>query len=169
MPRHPPHELVRGEVIGLEYADFRHGHVLSRVLFLLQSAGPDLAGLKVVGPCGFHIERDPDTVRAPDAAAIRAPRLEGLDPWGWPPFAPDVAIEVAGWGEAFAWLEGKIRMWLDLGTEAVWVVEPKTRRVFVYRARAPREDLSGDDVLTGGELFPAFSVPIDRIFKEVAE
>lgn len=43
---------------------------------------------------GFIIRRDPDTVRAPDIAFIRADRLPEKIPQGYFDGAPDLAVEV---------------------------------------------------------------------------
>ena len=51
-----------------------------------------------------------------------------------------------------------------LGDNVVWVVEPALRKVFVYRPDAPREELSGDETLTGGEVLPGLEIPLAEVF-----
>jgi Uma2 family endonuclease len=58
---------------------------------------------------GFLLGRDPDTVRAPDAAFVRRERVEEVgETEGYWPGAPDLAVEVVSPGDAYAEVEGKV-------------------------------------------------------------
>src|SRR5687768_8665075 len=69
------YELVRGELIRMSPVSFEHVEVVGNVIFVLQ-AHVKPRGLGVVGPeLGVIMERDPDTVRGPDAVFVSADRV----------------------------------------------------------------------------------------------
>ena len=53
-------------------------------------------------------------------------------PEGFFPGAPDLAVEVLSPDDRAAAVLAKVQSWLDAGSAAVWVVDPKTRTVSVY-------------------------------------
>lgn len=160
-------ELVRGEVFELTPPGGEHGAIVTDLAYLLKRAKPKEAGLRAfAGDPGFLLARDPDTVRAPDLALVRRDRLEGVDLRKYLPLAPDLAVEVVSPGDSFPEVEARARMWLDFGVPIVWMVEPSSRRIYVHRPGHPRLELAGDDLLTGGDVFPAFSVPAREVFDE---
>jgi Uma2 family endonuclease len=48
----------------------------------------------VVGDTGFQLAGNPDTVRGPDVAFIRAERVPDAQTPGFPSLGPDLVIEV---------------------------------------------------------------------------
>ena len=82
---HPPErcELIRGEVQALPLAGARHGAVIVQVTMPLFAfvKGHGL-GTVLGAETGFVIARNPDTVRAPDAAfsgsATQSPIVDGI-------------------------------------------------------------------------------------------
>jgi Uma2 family endonuclease len=157
-------ELILGEVVELSHPGPRHGWITARICRLLDEfvESGDLG--PICTDTGFRLERDPDTVRAPDVAFIAADRLEGHDPRKFLPFAPDLAVEVVSPNDFYPAVEAKAAMWIAHGTRAVWVVEPESRRVFVYRPGEPRVDLGADDEIDGGDALPGFTAPVERFF-----
>ena len=87
-------ELVRGELRKVSQPSFLHGAVASKLSYLLQRHVLDHGLGGVVGvTAGFWIERDPDTVRAPDVWHVSAERLRPeAAPTPWLDGAPDLAI-----------------------------------------------------------------------------
>ena len=73
------------------------------------------------GEPGFHIERDPDTVRAPDVAFVAAERAAAIAPGkGFWPAAPGLAVEVRS-GDTERGVRDTIEDWLGGGTREVWL------------------------------------------------
>jgi Uma2 family endonuclease len=93
-------ELVRGELIMMTPAGFRHGCIASTINRVLGNFISQ-RGLGVVtgAETGFQIGRNPDTVRAPDVAFIGADRVPESKPAGYFPGAPDLAVEVLSPGD----------------------------------------------------------------------
>jgi Uma2 family endonuclease len=114
---------------------------------------------------GFTIARDPDTVRAPDAAFIHKDHLPATPPeeafWPGP---PDLAVEVVSPGDTTGEIDDKVKAWLDAGSAMVWVVNPKWRSVTVYRSATDIKTLTENDELSGQDVMPGFRCRLREIF-----
>lgn len=158
-------ELVEGSVVREPMPSFGHGSTSARVArFLLEWVESRELG-EVVGECGFVVQRDPDTVRGPDAAFVSAERLSAWSGDG--PFfegAPDLAVEVLSPSNTRGEVERKVREYLAAGARRVWVVDPASESVTVHRAGGGQRRLGPDDALDGGDVLPGFTLPVSRIF-----
>ncbi len=122
-------------------------------------------GEVVAAETGFLIARNPDTVRAPDAAFISKRHVPpGGLPEGFFPQAPDIAVEVLSPSDSHLDVEEKIEQWLQAGAALVWVVNPRGRSVTVYRSGRDPRILRENDVLTGEEVCAGFSVKVAELF-----
>src|ERR1700722_1321069 len=85
------HELIRGEVVTMSLPGGVHGLVALEIARLIGNHVDDrLLGEAFAAETGFLIERDPDTVRGPDVAFVRAERLPEITDFDkYVPFAPD--------------------------------------------------------------------------------
>ena len=159
-------ELVNGEITRLTPNGAVHGVVTARIASALREyvEANDL-GVCCGADTGFILERDPDTVRAPDAAVVLASRVPASGvPSGYWPFAPDLAVEVIPPSDRLADIHVKIAKYFAAGTRVVWLVEPETRMVHVYRSPRQVEVLGTDDDLDGGNALPGFRCPVQRLF-----
>jgi Uma2 family endonuclease len=158
-------ELVRGKLIMMTPAGFRHGRVAaSLTAALTHFVAEHRLGVVTSAETGFHIEREPDTVRAPDVAYLGADRVPAEEPVGFFPGAPDLAVEVLSPDDRASEVNAKVQKWLEAGCRAVWVVDPQSRTVTVYCSPKDIEVLRPSDVLTGGSVLPGFTLPVDQIF-----
>lgn len=163
-------ELVEGELAHLAGTGGEHGALAVRLGRLLGEhvEAHDLG--VCCGPgTGFILQRDPDTVRAPDAAVVLTSRIPGAGiPAGYWPFAPDLAVEVVSPSDRLADVHVKIAEYFGAGTRLAWLVEPETRMVHVYRSPhevevvGPEQDLDGGDVLPGFRCAARRLSPADR-------
>jgi Uma2 family endonuclease len=88
-------ELIHGELISMTPAGFEHGRIAAEIGWILKEyVKRRPLGTVTRAETGFFIGRDPDTVRAPDAAFIRADRVPSTPIQGFFPEAPDLAVEV---------------------------------------------------------------------------
>ncbi len=73
-----PCELIYGRVVHLSMSGWEHGHIAAQLAWLLgEWAGKGQAGFVLGTGTGFLLERNPDLVRAPDAAFVEAQRVAG--------------------------------------------------------------------------------------------
>jgi Uma2 family endonuclease len=111
----------------------------------------------------------PKKVRRPDGSFIRYGRLpddEVRD--GHCPIAPDLAVEVTSRNDKFYEVSEKVEEYLSAGVALVWVVNPDTRTVFVYRKDQNTIGfLHENDELSGEDVLPGFRCPVRDIFPPV--
>jgi Uma2 family endonuclease len=154
-------ELIRGRLVVREPAGFLHGDVAARILVALAAhVNPMRLGRMLAAETGFTLERNPDTVRAPDVAFVRADRVPNPIPLGFAELAPDLAVEVLSPEDRPGEVLSKVGAWLRAGTRLIWVVDPARRSARVYRADGSITECRGDDVLDGEDVVPGFSSPL---------
>jgi Uma2 family endonuclease len=113
---------------------------------------------------GFQIGHHPDTVRVPDVAFVRAERIPPGRSKGFIQGAPDLAVEIISPTDRASEVKAKAQDWLEAGCRVVWVVDPETKTVTVYRGGAETVLFRESDTLSGGDVLPGFSLPVSEIF-----
>ena len=160
------YELIEGELIEMAPAGGRHGRVGAKIVtrLCLYVERTDLGEL-LASEVGFFLQRDPDTVRAPDAAFIAKNRLppEGI-PVGFVDTIPDLVVEVVSPNDRAGQLQAKVEQWIEHGVKVVWLVHPESRSIMVYRSLSDVHVRHEGDVLTGDPVLPDFSCPVAEIF-----
>ena len=168
MPDDPYHryELVRGRLLTMSPPGSLHGLLVTRLTVALAvHVEANQLGVVLTGDPGFHIERDPDTVRAPDVAFICRARIPpGGIPRSFWSGAPDLAVEVMSPGDRWSEVNTKIAQYLSVGVQEVWLVEPASRVVSVHRVGEEPSVLHESDTLDGGSLLPGFQYQLARLF-----
>ena len=71
------YDLIRGELVSMAPAHFRHGHIALRIgakllVFVMAHGLGQVCGAET----GFILARNPDVLLAPDAAFVRAERQQ---------------------------------------------------------------------------------------------
>jgi Uma2 family endonuclease len=158
-------ELVRGELRMMSPAGFHHGRIAGRVHSRL-SHFVEARGLGVVASAetGFFITRNPDTVRAPDVAFVRADRVPPHSARGFFEGAPDLAAEVLSPEDRPREVLAKVQDWLGAGARAVWVVDPAAQTVRAYQQGGAVARLDLADDVTAEDILPGFRLPVREIF-----
>ena len=166
MPREGKrYELVRGALIEKMPTGDPHRIAVFRIANALGNyIEANDYGEGGAGEPGYRLERDPDTVRAPDVVWIAPGRIPA-GTQGYPELAPDLAVEVKSPGNSNQEMAAKSGMWLSYGSREVWVADPERVAITVYRPNAAPVTLGEDDVLDGGDLLPGFSVPVWQLFR----
>jgi Uma2 family endonuclease len=165
---HEPYrqELIRGRLYEMEPAGGHHGRVAMTAGRLLANhvAAHEL-GIAFAAETGFHIESDPDTVRAPDAAFVarRPGEPDDVDS-GFMRGPPDLAIEVVSPSDRASAVREKALYWLACGTRAVVVVDPRGRTAEVLRSPQDIRVLHADDSLDLGDVVPGWSPRVGDFF-----
>jgi len=160
-------ELVRGDLICEPPAGFEHGVRSSKIGHHLERFIEDHPiGVVCGAETGFVLFRDPDTVRAPDAAFVTNERAERfVEKEKYFEGAPDLAAEVVSPGDSRRGVEEKVRDYLAAGTRLVWVVDPRRRTVTVHQPGGDPQVLGSEGLLEGGDVLPGFALPVSRLLK----
>lgn len=159
------YELWAGEMVQMTPAGGRHGQTTAAVgTILCTFVKEGQLGHVVSNDTGVLTEQDPDTVLAPDLAYWSRRRLPEM-PDGFVEVPPDLAVEVVSPGDSQSYVHRKVLHYLDHGVALVWVVEPKTRTVTVYRSRQEVCILAEGEDITGGDVLPGFSCRVGEFFE----
>lgn len=163
-----PGELIAGKFVPQSFAEGSHGKIASWMGNLFGSFIEGHALGESFGVAtGFILTRNPDTVRAPDFAFIAKERLaliSELDEFLAIP--PDLAVEIVSPYDRWTKIEEKVQDYLRAGVRLVWVINPKTKTIHVYRSYSEVAVLTIADQLEGGEVLPGFSMAVAKIFSE---
>jgi Uma2 family endonuclease len=159
-------ELVRGVINMMSPAGSEHGRIVWNVTLLLGNfIKSHKLGTMRGAETGFIIRHDPDTVLAPDASFILTDRLPEKDPKGYFDGPPDLAVEVLSPNDRASEVQTKIRDWLDAGCRGVWIVDPETKSVTIYKSNHDIAVLNTADMLTDAQLLPGFSASVSEFFE----
>ena len=160
------YELVRGEL--RKMAPAGSGHSISGVEIATSlniHVKANNLGRVFGADAGFLLARDPDTVRAPDAAFVRRERVEAVGiPSGYWPGPPDLAVEVISPNDRYTEVYEKVDEWLDAGAGMVVVVNPRNRTATVRVAGMNPVILNENDTLDGGDVVPGWRMAVSDIF-----
>jgi Uma2 family endonuclease len=164
LPREGFWELVDGEPVEMTPTAGRSGWISNTIAHALTNhvQSTKLAWV-FSAETGFVLFSDRQTIRSPDVALVLRERLES-PPDSFVPMAPDLAVEVLSPTDRMADALGKVAMYLEAGVKLVWLVDPATRTVAVFRPDAAPTTLHAGDTLDGGEVLPEFTVPVAEIF-----
>jgi len=160
------YELIEGQLRVMCAAGFEHGRVAMMAGALLtihvKATG---SGVTLGAETGFILARDPDTVRAPDAAFVSHARADvvGPAPGFWPGGAPDLAIEVVSPEDSRPYLRAKALNWLEAGALAVLVLHPRTSSATVYRPGGDVQSYS-EGMLDLSDAVPGWHVAVADFF-----
>jgi Uma2 family endonuclease len=166
-------ELVRGRLMVREPAGWSHGDIAARILVALSTHlrteqrdndWTNPRGRVLAAETGFTLQRNPDTVRAPDVAYVRWDRCPQQPFAGFAEFAPDLAVEVQSPSQRAGTMLAKVADWLEAGTQLVWLVDPLRRTAHVYRADGSQSALAARESLSGEDVLPGFALPLDELF-----
>ena len=162
---------VRGELIrGVLYETMPNGRQHGRALANLTNSmvsfvRPRRLGSVEVGDVGVRLERNPDTVRAPDIAFFSPEKAPPDDiASGYAEVVPDLVVEIISPNDTPREVREKAEMWLAFGVGLAWVVNPDTRTIDVHRRGHPILTLTDQDALDGLDILPGFTCPVSDIF-----
>lgn len=158
-------ELIQGVLVEEMPPGVRHALIVAKLIALLLSYVEEKELGSVLADAGILTERNPDTVRAPDVQFFDHNRLPlGAETPGYAEVAPNLAVEVRSPNDSHRALREKAAMWLSVGVQTVWVVQPESRSVDLYRSGQDTIRLSGTDSLEGLNVIPGFRCELEDVF-----
>lgn len=158
------HELIRGELIQMPPASHQHSKIAARMVKLVSIYVDEQQLGDVTGADGGYIlSRSPDVVVAPDAAFVQADRLPDEIPT-YLELAPDLVVEVIFPSDRMNDVSEKVKLYLDAGTQIVWVVQPSLQTVTVYHPDRTARTFTTADHLDGGDVLSGFQLSLAELF-----
>lgn len=106
--------------------------------------------------------------RAPDASWVRRERWDVLSAEqrkGFVPLCPDFALELRSESDRLSTLQDKMREYLANGLRLGWLIDPKNRRVEIYRSNRDVEIVEQPDQLSEEDVLPGFTLSLRRIWQ----
>lgn len=100
----------------------------------------------------------------PDVGFTRRSRATGERKSGFFTYAPDLAIEMLSPTDLPRHIRLKIANYLSAGT-TVWLVDPQTHTVEVYKTGQDAQLFSEADTLTDDVLLPDFALPLAPVWE----
>ena len=111
-------------------------------------------------------------LRGPDAAWITQERYDALTEREREtafPGAPDFVVEIRSISDNLRPLQRKMQQWMDGGARLGWLIDPRQRRVHIYRpGQSEPETLNNPETLDGEDVLPGFTFPVRRYIFDLA-
>ena len=155
------YEYVKGELVPMPAAPRIHSKMRVNVIRYLDRHVDENQLGEVHVEATFQVG---DRGLKPDVAFVSTPRLDGDENKGFP-IPPDLAIEVVSPTDVQWRVAEKALAYLNAGTRLVWVLDPRSKTVTVYRSETDIALLTYEDTLTGEDVVPGFTCPVSQLFE----
>ncbi len=156
------YEYVKGELVPMPPTSGEHGKIsVNLILPLSLHVRENRLGDIYVSETGFRVG---ERVLVPDIAFLSADRIPA-DLSKVFQIPPDLAVEVVSPTDALHRVVEKAFAYLDAGTQLVWVLEPRSKTVIVYRSETDITLLTRNDTLTGENVVEGFSCQVATLFE----
>ena len=106
--------------------------------------------------------------RSPDLAWVRRSRWEALtedERTEFPPLCPDFVVEIRSSSDRLPTLQAKMQEYIDNGAQLGWLLDPREKKVYVYRPNASVEILDQPVTLSGEQVLPGFVLHLDEVWE----
>lgn len=165
--RHPTEKyyLIDGELCIKMAPNQRHSEVASLITHYLTGFVLQHRLGRVTVECGYHPPGDRRCVLLPDVAFEGLPRAAQSSRSTYVPYMPDLAVEIISPSQSWAQTRRKAKRYLRHGTALVWLIDPQSLTVEVWRRGSERREvIESDGELSGGDILPGFRLPLRKIF-----
>ena len=155
-------EFVKGELIPMSPPTMEHGEIsMNLILPLGTYIRENQLGRLYPSDTTFTLR---DRVVKPDIAFVVNERLPDNRRQS-SPVPPDLAVEVVSPTDSKYDIIEKALAYLEAGTRLVWVIEPISKTVTVYRSETDIQTLTRNDTLTGEDVIEGFLCPVIQLFE----
>ena len=141
---------------------WRNARIMHR---LTDWAERDGVGLTFDSSTGFRLPNG--AKRSPDASWVRREKWDALteeEKEGFAPLCPDFVVELRSPEDRITTLQDKMLEYISNGAELGWLIDPKARRVYVYRRGQPTEYLENPEAIAGDPALRGFVLNIRDIW-----
>lgn len=105
--------------------------------------------------------------RSPDVTWMKREKWDALTPQQRKTVSrivPDFVIELRSSTDSLKPLQAKMREYIENGVRLGWLIDPKTRKVHIYRAGGEVEILQNPEKLSGEDVLEDFELNVQEIF-----
>ncbi len=156
------YEYIKGELIPMAPTSVEHGKISANLaMYLVSHVRENRLECIAVFGTGFQVG---ERVLIPDIAIIFTDRLPD-DQSKASPVPPDLAVEVVSPTDSSHRVEEKAFIYLEAGTQLVWILKPRSKTVTVYRSETEITVLTRNDTLSGEEVVKGFSCQVAELFE----
>jgi Uma2 family endonuclease len=109
--------------------------------------------------------------RGPDASWVSPERLAQLDPeqYRTGQICPDFVAEIRSPSNTLAHLQRKMGEYLANGARLGWIIDPRNRRVTIYRPGQYPETLENPEILFGEDVMVGFEFRVRELIFDAAQ
>jgi Uma2 family endonuclease len=157
---------AQGELIVMPPTGGETGNQNAELTFQVQSwARSDQTGVAFDSSSGFMLPNG--ATRSPDAAWVRRSRLAELtrdQKQKFLPLCPDFVIELRSPTDNLQALQTKMQEYLDNGAQLGWLIDPLTRRFYIYLPQSPPQIIEAPSTVSAQPLLPNFMLNLQTIW-----
>ncbi len=166
------YEVMKGELVvspaGIEHEELGARLIGALINFMRQHK----LGIICGSSAGYWMKpkgSEPRNFLSPDVSFIAKERLGGAKraPKKFFDGAPDLVVEILSPSDTVERLHDKIVDYFENGARLLWMVNPEEQFVLVYHSPQPDQLLRSDDVLSGEQVIPGFTLPVSELFAEL--
>lgn len=156
-------ELIDGEIVE-KMPSFGHGMVAAKLVIAVGNYLTQNPIGRISIEAQHQDPADPFNSRLPDVCVVLG--KDKVVVWeGATLYMPDLAIEVKSPRNSLKMLRDKAHYYLAHGAKLVWIILPVPRIIEVYTL--DEESVLGvDEMLTGGDVLPGFSIAVRAVFED---
>ncbi|MEP7338335.1 MAG: Uma2 family endonuclease [Acidobacteriota bacterium] len=139
----------------------RNGKLTARLVIWAET---DNSGLAFDSSAGFTLPNGAQ--RSPDASWIRLDRWEALtgdEKETFSPICPDFVVELRSKSDRLKTARKKMEEYIENGAQLGWLIDPKKKKVHIYRPGAPVEILDNPAEISGEPLLKGFTLKLQGI------
>lgn len=128
-------------------------------------ADKDHAGISFDSSTGFILPNG--AKRSPDASWIRRERWDALteeEQEGFAPICPGFVVELRSKDDRLPPLQKKMKEYIANGARLGWLIDPKSKSVYVYQPDQPVEHLQNVATVNGDPVLRGFVLELDEIW-----
>lgn len=157
---------AKGELIIMPPTGGETGSRNAELTMLLRTwAKHEGTGVAFDSSTGFTLSNG--AIREPDASWVQRSRLALLTPeqrLKFLPLCPDFVVELRSPSDRLGDLQDKMEEYMANGAQLGWLLDPKSKQVFVYRQNMPILRLSNPSILSGDPILPGFTLALTDIW-----
>lgn len=105
--------------------------------------------------------------RSPDASWVKRSRLISLSPTQkekFLPLCPDFVVELRSPSDSLTPLQDKMQEYLDNGAQLGWLIDPVSKRVYIYRPDKKVECVEQPSCISGESILSDFVLDLEEIW-----